>query len=63
MRPSDRASDPSGDQPRAESIERRTLLKGLATGLAGSLAVDCTRGGFGARTRTGWPRGGTGAGF
>lgn len=39
MRPSDRASDPSGDQPPAESIERRTLLKGLAAGLVGSLAV------------------------
>ena len=39
MRPYDRASDPSADQARAESIERRTLLKGLATGLAGSLAV------------------------
>lgn len=39
MRPYDQASDPSADQPRAESIERRTLLKGLATGLAGSLAV------------------------
>jgi hypothetical protein len=39
MKPYDRAFDPSGEQPHAESLERRTLLKGLATGLASSLAV------------------------